>query len=48
MLGYLIVFVVGVLIGWHFLPQPSWVNSLLDWIVKKVVGTPTVTPPPSA
>ena len=24
-------FIIGVLVGWHFLPQPVWVQNLINW-----------------
>jgi hypothetical protein len=27
----ILLFIVGVVVGWHFLPQPGWVRKLIDW-----------------
>jgi len=38
MVEMLIGAVVGLIVGWNFLPQPAWVKKLVD----KVLGRETV------
>ena len=28
--------VVGLIVGWNFLPQPQWVKSLVEKVVAKI------------
>lgn len=37
MLGTLLIgLVIGLIVGWNFLPQPVWVKDALDKIIAKV------------
>lgn len=36
-MDYIIFFVAGVFVGWHF-PQPAWAQTAVDWVVTKVKG----------
>lgn len=38
MLDTLLIFAVGLVVGWNFLPQPTWVKSLVTYAVDKVKG----------
>ncbi len=38
MLDNLIFFLVGLIVGWNILPQPSWVKALYDLVVSKIKG----------
>ena len=33
---FLFGLVVGLIVGWNFLPQPQWVKTLVDKVVAKV------------
>ena len=33
---FLFGLVVGLIVGWNFLPQPQWVKNLVDKVVAKV------------
>ena len=33
MLEIIIVFAIGLLVGWNLLPQPAWVKALWDKVV---------------
>lgn len=35
MLMYLVVFGVGIVVGWNVLPQPAWAKSMYDKAVAK-------------
>ena len=41
-----LVFSLGLVVGWNFLPQPAFVKSKVDqvvaWVKAKVTSTPTV------
>ncbi len=30
--GFLVGAVVGLIVGWNFLPQPQWVLRLWEWL----------------
>jgi hypothetical protein len=36
MIDYVIIFGVGLLIGWNLLPQPEWVENLWGKAVAKI------------
>lgn len=38
MLDYLIIFSVGLIVGWNVLPQPAWVAALYTQIIAKMKG----------
>jgi|TARA_R110000851_G_scaffold141324_2_gene279221 hypothetical protein len=33
---FLFGLIVGLIVGWNFLPQPQWVKKLVDKVVTKV------------
>ena len=36
MTSFLFGLVVGLIVGWNFLPQPQWVKNFVDKVVAKV------------
>jgi len=36
MTSFLFGLVVGLIVGWNFLPQPQWFKSLVDKVVAKI------------
>lgn len=38
MIGFILCFFMGLIIGWNFLPQPDWVKELVDKIFKNNKG----------
>jgi len=36
MTSFVLGLVVGLIVGWNFLPQPQWVKNLVDKVVAKV------------
>jgi hypothetical protein len=36
MIDYIVVFGLGLLIGWNLLPQPEWIKNLWDKAVAKI------------
>ena len=36
MTSFVLGLVVGLIVGWNFLPQPQWVKNLVDKVVDKV------------
>lgn len=42
MVTYILCFVVGLIIGWNFLPQPDWVKQLVDKLLGRKNGEKNV------
>jgi hypothetical protein len=38
MIGFILGAAVGLVVGWNFLPQPSWVKRSVDSVRTKVDG----------
>jgi len=38
MLNNLIILLIGLMLGWFFLPAPAWATKLYDWLIEKVPG----------
>lgn len=38
MTGFILCFLIGLIVGWNFLPQPEWVKNLVDKIFKNNKG----------
>jgi len=36
MTSFVLGLVVGLIVGWNFLPQPQWVKNLVDKVVAKI------------
>ena len=36
MTSFVLGLVVGLIVGWNFLPQPQWVKTLVDKVVAKI------------
>jgi hypothetical protein len=38
MIGFILGVVVGLVVGWNFLPQPAWAKRSVDSVRNKVDG----------